>query len=113
MRLDRYVDAAALMGRIEPKLDQLKKATQDVEAIFVKDLISAMRRAVPKSEVGTGFGSEIYEDMFDLALAQSAGKTGSMGIGKMIYRTMSPAVIAQEKTRLLLQAAQPETDNKG
>jgi Rod binding domain-containing protein len=113
MRLDLFVDGAALMGQVEPKLDQLRKSTQDLEAVFMKDLISAMRKSVPKTEVGTGFGSEIYEDMFDQALAQSSSKSGAMGIGKLIFERMSPAVVAQEKTRLLLQASEPKTDNKG
>ena len=106
MRLDLFVDGAALVDRAQPKLDKLRKATQDMEAVFLKDLLSAMRRTVPENETESGFGSEIYKDMLDQALAEASSKSGSMGIAKLVFERMAPVVVAQEKAQQLLQADQ-------
>lgn len=113
MRLDRLADTAVLAARAQPKLNQLKKATQDVEAVFLKDLLSQMRRSIPKDDQNSSFGSDIYQDMFDQAFAQGVSSTGSMGIAKMIFERMANTVLAQEKARYLLQADRPNTENKG
>ncbi len=113
MRIDLFVDGAALADKVQPKLDKLRKASQDLEAVFLKDLLSAMRKTVPQNESEAGFGSDIYRDMFDQALAEASSKSGAMGIAKLVFERMAPAVIAQEKAQQLLQADRPKTDNKG
>lgn len=100
--ITRLAVAAANAG---PALAKLKKATQDVEAIFVKDLMAAMRRTVPHESMGSQFGSEMYQDMFDQALAQSGARSGSLGIGKTIYRQLAPAALRAATAEALRQAS--------
>ena len=113
MRIDSYVAGAALMDQAAPGLDRLRRATQDVEAIFLKDLLGAMRKATPHDDDGDSLGSDIYQDMSDQAFSQAASKSDSLGIGKLLFDRMAPAVIAQARTRQLLQVAQSKTENKG
>jgi len=80
---------------IAPKLEKLRTATEGVEAIFLKDLLSIMRRSIPKSESAVSMAMPIYEDMMDQSLADSASKTGTFGIGKMLYKQLAPAFIRQ------------------
>lgn len=77
-------------GSSTARLAELKKATQGIEALFVKDLLSAMRRAIPKESLGASMaGGDIYRDMFDEALAESIGKSNALGIGQILYNQFS------------------------
>jgi flagellar protein FlgJ len=87
--IDRVIGAATDAAA---QLEKLKKAAQDVEAVFLKDLLAVMRRSVPKSEIGGSMGAEMYQDMLDQALAESVASQGSFGIGRMLYRQLAPAV---------------------
>jgi Rod binding domain-containing protein len=92
--LNGALKGAELLQKARPRLNELKKATQGVEAMFVKDLLAAMRRGMPKSGFGEkGLGTEIYKDMFDQALADSLGKTGALGIGKILYKQLANQAI--------------------
>ncbi|MFY9233889.1 MAG: rod-binding protein [Fimbriimonadaceae bacterium] len=91
--------------RTEQKLNDLRKAAQGVEAMFVKDLLAAMRRGVPKnSSAEQGPGSDIYKDMLDQALADKIGATGAMGISKALYQRLSQQIIKNAAAPI---AAQP------
>jgi len=72
---------------------KLKKASQDIEAIFMKDLLTAMRRTSPHKAMGSSYGSDMYMDLVDQAISQDAAKSGTLGIGKTIYRQMAPMAI--------------------
>jgi len=96
---------AALIDKIGPELNRLRQASQDVEAVFLKDLLGAMRKATPEDDLSDVAGSDIYQDMSDQAFAESASKSDSLGIAKLLYARLSPAVVAQEQGRQLLQVA--------
>ncbi len=72
---------------------KLKKATQEIEAIFVKDLMAAMRRTAKHESLGNSLGGEMVQDMFDQALSEGAAKTGTLGIAQTIFRQMAPQAI--------------------
>lgn len=78
--------------RMQAELQKLKKATQGVEAMFLKDLLSAMRKGMPDS-LSKMPGGEIYRDMFDQAVADSLSSKGTLGIGKVLYDQLSKQVI--------------------
>lgn len=93
MNLETIAKHIASACRTAPKLRRLEKATQDVEAIFLKDLLKAMRRSLPKTDLGgQGMGKEIYEDLMDQALAETASKRGTFGLGNMLYKRLAPSV---------------------
>lgn len=98
MRIDALVKQADAIQKVAPKLEKLKKSAQGVEAMFVKDLLSAMRKSVPETSGQSGYGGDVFKDMFDQAFADAMGQSGSLGIGKMIYATLAKAVLAQSDT---------------
>jgi flagellar protein FlgJ len=90
-QIQKLFQAAAAAAPVATKL---KKATQDIEAIFVKDLLSAMRKTAPKQALGgQSLGAEMYQDIFDQAIAEASAKNGTLGIAKTIYRQMAPLAI--------------------
>ncbi|HVL37900.1 MAG TPA: rod-binding protein [Fimbriimonadaceae bacterium] len=100
MNLSSIGPLVATADDLKQAADKLKKSTDDIEAIFIKDLLSAMRRAVPDTSLGKGMGAETYRDLFDQALSQSLSRTGSLGIGKMLFRQMAPGVLQSEFNKL-------------
>lgn len=93
-----------------PTVAKLKKATSDLEGVFVKDLISVMRRSIPKTGFGQGYGTEIYDDLFNQAIADSVAKRGTFGFGSMLFRQVAPAAFAQEVQRLAQESATSKTN---
>lgn len=79
----------------QPELSKLKKATDAFETVFVKQLLTEMRKGIKKVSFGDQSGSEVYEDMMDQAVAESVSKGGSLGIGKMLYKEFEPQVLDQ------------------
>jgi Rod binding domain-containing protein len=113
MRIDHYIDAGVAMQQVQPKLDQLKRTTQQMEAVFMKQLLGEMHKMAPQEDADSGLGADIYQDMFDQALAEGMSKSGSLGIVKLLYQQLAPAVIAQAHTQQLLQVDNSTTENKG
>ena len=97
MRIEPQLLDALALAKAKPELDRLKKAADGVESMFVKDLLAAMRKGTGKSMFGEGYGSQIYQDMFDQALSDSIGKTGMLGISKMLSTQFAKAVLAKTK----------------
>jgi len=91
--------AAQTEERLAPQLKQLKQATNSLEAVFFKQLLEAMRKSVPKTSFGDDPGSDTYQDMMDQALSETAGKSGALGISKLLYDQMSQVIRAQDAMR--------------
>lgn len=79
----------------KPELAKLKKATDGFETMFVKKLLTEMRKGVKEVSFGDSTGSEVYQDLMDQAVAESVSKGGSLGIGKILYKQFAPQIIAQ------------------
>jgi Rod binding domain-containing protein len=97
--------ALKLAQKAEPKLAELKKATQSFESVFLKKLFSTMREGVKHVKLGDSEGEDMYNDMFDQTLAESASKSGSYGIGSMLYKSFAPKVVAMEALKLRAEQA--------
>ena len=70
------------------ELKKLEKASQDFEAIFVKGLLSQMRKVSFSEE--SGAMGDMAKDMMDQAVAESVSKSGSsIGIAKTIFMDMA------------------------
>jgi len=81
-----------------PELDRLKRATQQVEAIFIKDLLAQMRRGFAGQKDKDPMG-EMARDMMDQAVADDFSRTGSLGIGKLLYKNLAEAYQRQEAAK--------------
>jgi peptidoglycan hydrolase FlgJ len=70
----------------------LYKACQDFEALFVKQMLDAMRKTVDKSNDmlgGTGMGQDVFEGMLYDEYAKKMSQTAGFGLAEMIYRQVS------------------------
>lgn len=103
--VNRFTTNLGIALQAAPTVAKLKKATSDLEGVFVKDLIGVMRRSIPKASLGQGYGTEIYDDLFNQAIADSVSKSGTFGFGSMLFRQLSPNAFAQEVQRLAREAA--------
>ena len=106
-------EGVKLLESLKPRLAKLEKATQEFEAIFFKNLLSSMRRGLPEGGLdGSSFGGQIYRDMLDEELAKAASKSGTLGVGKLLFIQLAPQAIAQEQARLKAEAANERLDTK-
>jgi flagellar protein FlgJ len=89
------------LKEITPKADtdkeaKLKKACNDFEAIFLKQMLTTMRKSVPKSGLfNDGFANDMYQSMADDQLARDLAHDSSMGIGDILYRQISGQIKSQ------------------
>ena len=87
--LESKVRAAQNAGGDKQK-SELKKASQEFEAVFIAYLLKVMRETIEESGLTEGgFGKSIYTDLFDQEVAVSMAKRGALGISDMLYRDLS------------------------
>ena len=99
-------DAFKVAQIAKPQLDKLNKATKQVEAIFLKDLLGQMRKnTFGKGLFGNTPGASMYEDMLNDAIAQSAAETGSFGVAKSLNQQFKRDVIRAAAGQIRLEAA--------
>lgn len=68
----------------------LKNACADFEAIFIKQMLDAMRKTVDKSDVvERGMAEDIFEDMLYQEYAKAMAQTANLGIADMMYKQLS------------------------
>ncbi len=72
------------------KDERLWKISLQFEAMLIQQMMSAMRKTVPESELlPSKFANDTYSSLFDQAISDSASKRGSLGIAKSVYRQLS------------------------
>lgn len=82
----RSLDGLRQTASRDPKA-ALRKAAEQFEAVFMRQLLKSMRAAVPKSGMLDGDGKKLYEDMLDDQLAtRLSGRPG--GLASMIERQL-------------------------
>lgn len=82
----QVLDAA----KASTKEEEIKEAAQQLEAMFLYQLFSQMRKTVPE---GTLFGGEklagnIFQGMFDQEVSVQAALNGGTGLAEIIYQQM-------------------------
>ena len=101
--------APAPEGLTEPQkrnLDKLKSLSQEYEGFFMKQVVDAMRKTVPKGGyLNGGNAEEIYKGMMDDKLSEQMAKSGGSGIAENLYNTFSKAYLASIKADKNMGAA--------
>jgi murein DD-endopeptidase MepM/ murein hydrolase activator NlpD len=91
--LDRLRNYSAHSSNLpaEKRDEELKKASQEFEALFISYLLKVMRTTVPQSdgEEASTLGKETYLEMFDQEIGLHVARSQSLGIGEMLYRKLS------------------------
>jgi murein DD-endopeptidase MepM/ murein hydrolase activator NlpD len=87
-RLENEVRAAQGAAGKDQK-SELKKVSQQFEAIFIAQLLKVMRETIEESGLMEGgFGKSIYTDLFDQEVSISMAKRNSLGISDLLYRNL-------------------------
>jgi flagellar protein FlgJ len=78
--------AAGAKGGID-KSSKLYEQCREFESIFVKMMLTAMRKTVDKSEglINGGMAEDIYQDMLNDEYAKSMTKTAGFGLADQVY----------------------------
>lgn len=98
MNVSSAIRATLLGSAAKPAMERLHKSAEGFEAVFIKDLLSAMRKSMPTST--QSFTTGMIQDMFDDALSKTAAQKGDFGLANTMYKSLSPAAMAQEFDRL-------------
>jgi flagellar protein FlgJ len=88
----------------ESRIEVLRRAGEQFEAIFIRLLMREMRRTIPESNL---FGQsenekEIYEEIGDAALAEGLGRQRTLGIADMIVRQFGEKTAQDTSTAAFL-----------
>lgn len=92
---------------VQAKLKKLDDTSRQVESLFLKDLIGQMRKGMAQAP-NTGPMGAFAQDMMDQQLADSMGKSGGIGLAKMLYKNLSEALLRQEEAGRLIESQQTE-----
>ncbi|NLY11594.1 MAG: flagellar biosynthesis protein FlgJ [Firmicutes bacterium] len=87
------LDRANQASEKAKSLEQLKKASQEFEALFLQQLLSEMRKSVPDSKLfGDRKAEKLFESMLDQEMSLEMSKIDSLGLAKLIYEQMKDYV---------------------
>jgi len=93
---------------------KLWEACCKFEAIFMQQMMSAMRKSIPKSDfLPHGFAENVQGSMLDQAIAETGARQGNMGIAVQMYRQLerSNTEGSNVEEGEMIQGIQQATDN--
>ncbi|MCX7984365.1 MAG: lytic transglycosylase domain-containing protein [Bacteroidetes bacterium] len=93
------------------KKTKLRKAVQEFEAIFVNTMLKAMKQTIQKEESDDqSFGSDLFDDLFNIEVAKAVSKQGSFGIAETLYKKLTGEQLRTDEsdTASLLQVRAPK-----
>lgn len=93
MRLDGLTKAAAAASMAAPKIAELRKAGEGIEAMFVRQLLGEMQKGTKL--FGEGQAGSVYGDLFNEALAKQVAGRGAFGIADMMVKQGAPKIVAE------------------
>ncbi|MFZ0391802.1 MAG: transglycosylase SLT domain-containing protein [Calditrichia bacterium] len=77
--------------------DQLKESSEDFEALLVQFMLKYMRRTVIKSDLmGSGYGGEIMESLFDQQLSRAVAGNSQLGVAELLQNNLEGNGIEDE-----------------
>ena len=75
------------------KETELKKACKNFEAIILQQMLTAMRKSVPKEGLlESGYAQDMYQSMYDEGLAKEMANGKGIGLADSLYHQLSGAV---------------------
>ncbi len=89
------LDIRALRGKskgtVEERRDALRQASRQFEAVFIHQMVSAMRKTVGEGGLlNKSNGENIFEGMLDEEWSKKlAGKSGPGGLSEILYKQLS------------------------
>lgn len=72
------------------KETELKKTCKDFEAIILQQMLTAMRKSVPKDGLlDSGYSQEMYQSMYDEGLAKEMANGRGIGLADTLYHQLA------------------------
>jgi len=103
--------APASFDRSEIKDDKLWDVCCKFESIFMQQMMSAMRKSVPKSGfMPQGYAEGVHDSMMDQAISDVGSKQGNLGLAVQMYRQLESVDGSRKEA---IQGIQEATDNVG
>ena len=69
----------------DKSLQEMREAARQFESYFTFMLLKEMRKSIPKDGIlSSGLGHDIYQSMYDEAIAEEMSKTGGLGLSKAL-----------------------------
>ena len=99
---NNFKDILALAEREQDDV-KLKQACQDIETMFIQQMLKQMRATIPKGGlIPESMASEMYQEMLDEEYSKlmASSPNDSLGIADLIYRQLKTqtAELANEQT---------------
>ena len=91
MRIDGTSTATGQPGGTQNKA-ALEKAAQQFEAIFLRQMMGAMRSASLAEGISDSSATDQFRDMADARTADSMASRGTLGIAEMLMRQFGTTV---------------------
>jgi len=80
---------ASSVNPTEIKDEKLWDACCKFEAIFMQQMMQAMRKSIPKSDfLPQGFAEGVHDSMMDQAIAETGSRQGHLGLAMQMYRQL-------------------------
>jgi Rod binding domain-containing protein len=78
---------------------ELRRLCHELEAVFLRQLFSAMRSSVPADDqFAPSQGEEIFTGLLDDRLASDAAEKLDRGVGEVLYRQLSRRLPPEEES---------------
>jgi flagellar protein FlgJ len=89
--MNSHITGAAARKPAIDRNSELYKASQDFEALFIKQMLDAMRKTIHKEDdlLGGGLGQDVYQDMLYDEYAKKMAATAQFGLADIIYKQVS------------------------
>ena len=111
MDTSSYYDFSSLATLKNADASKDPDASRDVlkkfEALFIDQMLQAMRKASFKSELFDSEGMKTYESMFDKEISEELARDGGLGLTKSLERQLGLDGKNEEVQNLLLERATP------
>jgi len=91
----RVAGSTTRSSRNSPQAEKLRNATAEFESILVTSWWEQMEKSYGGSEQHE-VGYETYRDMGLRAVTMAMAKAGGLGIGRMLYHQLEPALSRDE-----------------
>lgn len=69
---------------------ELLKSCQELESVFLNQILSAMRATIPKSDLmGNSFATDVWESMLYEEYANQMSKTQTTGLAEILFKQLN------------------------
>ena len=87
LRMDQLRELPDAKGKTDDA--RLREASNEFEAIFIQQMLKTMRKTSLESDlIKKSEGEKIFRSMLDEQYARLSAKSGSLGLGEMIYQQL-------------------------